>query len=285
MFARGPAYLSAAVLYENLVVESAIDPRYKDKPFPVVALYPREGTFWSDHPYAILDLPSVTADQREGAEAFRAFLLSPERQRAALGRFGFRPADPAVPLGAPLDAAHGIDPTQPKNVLPNPPVAVTRRVLEGFESVKRPVSITFVIDTSGSMAGEPLKQAKVGARLFLESLPDADAVRVMLFASTPHWVSERPEPLAQSRHASGAGDRVELCQRRHRALRLAAQDAPARARRRARGAARAVVVLSDGEDTRQQGQARSAAGHAAPARGRRDGGGIGDAAHLRHRLR
>src|SRR5258708_6206025 len=194
-----PDYLSAAVLYENLVVESALAPRYRDKPFPVVAVYPREGTFWSDHPYAILDLPSVTAEQREGAEAFRSFLLAPERQRAAMTRFGFRPVDPSIALGAPLDAAHGIDPAQPKNVLPNPTVAVTRRVLEGFESVKRPVSITFVIDTSGSMAGAPLKQAKAGRRRVLGDPPDADAARVMLFSNAPHWVSDRPEKLAASR--------------------------------------------------------------------------------------
>ena len=155
MFTRGPAYLSAAVLYENLVAESALDRRYATKPFPVVAVYPREGTFWSDHPYAILELPSVTAEVREAAEAFRRFLLSPGRQQAALSRFGFRPADPSIALGAPIDAAHGLDPAQPKNVLPNPPVEVTRRVLEGFESVKRPVSITFVIDTSGSMEASP----------------------------------------------------------------------------------------------------------------------------------
>jgi Ca-activated chloride channel family protein len=248
MFARGPGYLSAAVLYENLVVESALDARYRDKPFPVVAVYPREGTFWSDHPYAILDLPSVTAEQREGAEAFRAFLLGPERQRAALTRFGFRPVDPSIALGAPLDAAHGIDPAQPKNVLPNPAVAVTRRVLEGFESVKRPVSITFVIDTSGSMAGDPLKQAKAGARLFLESLPDADAARVLLFSNAPHWVSERPEKLAVSRprliqaiEASFANGGTAL----YDSLLQTFGPAPGEEK----GAARAVVVLTDGEDT------------------------------------
>jgi Ca-activated chloride channel family protein len=248
MFARGPGYLSAAVLYENLVVESALDARYRDKPFPVVAVYPREGTFWSDHPYAILDLPSITAEQREGAEAFRAFLLGPERQRAALTRFGFRPVDPSIALGAPLDAAHGIDPAQPKNVLPNPAVAVTRRVLEGFESVKRPVSITFVIDTSGSMAGDPLKQAKAGARLFLESLPDADAARVLLFSNAPHWVSERPEKLAVSRprliqaiEASFANGGTAL----YDSLLQTFGPAPGEEK----GAARAVVVLTDGEDT------------------------------------
>ena len=94
MFTRGPAYLSAAVLYENLVVESALDPKYADKPFPVVAVYPREGTFWSDHPYAILDLPSVTPEQREAAEAFRAFLIGAGAAARRPPRFGFRPVDP-----------------------------------------------------------------------------------------------------------------------------------------------------------------------------------------------
>ena len=136
-------------------------------------MYPREGTFWSDHPYAILDLPSVTPEVREAAEAFRKFLLSPNRQQAAL-RFGFRPADPSIALGAPLDRAHGVDPAQPQNVLPNPSVAITRCILDGFEQVKRPVSITFVIDTSGSMNGVPPQQAKEGARVFLEGLPAGD---------------------------------------------------------------------------------------------------------------
>src|SRR5262249_60316613 len=64
MFSRGPAYLSASVLYENLVAESALNPEYASHPSPVVAIYPREGTFWADHPYVILDLPSVSGDQR-----------------------------------------------------------------------------------------------------------------------------------------------------------------------------------------------------------------------------
>ncbi len=247
MFTRGPSYLSAAVLYENLVAESALDPRYASKPFPVVAVYPREGTFWSDHPYAILDLPSVTPEMREGAEAFRRYLLSAERQQAAMSRFGFRPADPSIALGAPIDAAHGLDPGQPRNVLPNPPVEVTRRILEGFESVKRPVSITFVIDTSGSMEGEPLRLAKEGARLFLESLPDADAARVMLFSNAPHWVSERPEPLSRSRarligaiESSFAQGGTAL----YDSLLQSFKPAPGEP-----GTARVVVVLTDGEDT------------------------------------
>src|SRR5262249_12576061 len=131
----------------------------------------------------------VTPEIREAAGAFRAFLMSAERQKAALERFGFRPADPSIPLGPPIDAAHGCDPAQPSNVLPNPPVEVTRKILDSFEAVKRPVAITFVLDTSGSMKGEPLNQAKAGAKVFLSSLPERDQVRMLLFSSRPNWVS------------------------------------------------------------------------------------------------
>jgi len=248
MFTRGPAYLSAAVLYENLVVESALNPAYKDRAFPVVAIYPKEGTFWADHPYAILDLPSVTPEVRRAAEAFRSFLLAPDRQRGALQRFGFRPADAQIALGAPLDVAHGVDPSQPKNVLPNPKVSLTRQILDGFETVKRPVSITFVIDTSGSMKGEALSQAKAGARVFLEGLPDGDAVRVLLFSGAPHWLSERPEPVGTSRKTLAAGIDATFADggtALYDAIREACRAVPGEPR----GAARAVIVLTDGEDT------------------------------------
>jgi Ca-activated chloride channel family protein len=248
MFTRGPSYLSAAVLYENLVVESYLDAKYRDKPFPVVALYPKEGTYWSDHPYAILDLPTVTPEVKDAAERFKAFLLSTERQRTALARFGFRPADPQVPLAGPIDAAHGVDPAQPKNLLPNPTVAVTRRILASFETVKRPASITFVIDTSGSMNGGPLQQAKAGARVFLESLPDNDAARVLLFSSAPRWLSDRPAPLQTARAGLIAGIEGSFADG-GTALYDAILQACAPSSEDPRGAVRAVVVLTDGQDT------------------------------------
>ena len=247
MFTRGPAYLSAAVLYENLVVESAQDPRYQAKPFPVVALYPREGTFWSDHPYAVLDLPRVSPEVREAAELFRRFLMAPAQQQAAL-RFGFRPADPGVALGAPIDRAHGVDPAQPQNVLPHPPVAVTRAVLDSFPQVKRSIAVTFVIDTSGSMNGEPLQQAKAGARVFLAGLPDGDTARVLFFAGAPRWHSEQAAPLSEVRERLGQAIDASFADG-GTALYDAVLAACAPAPGAGPGAARAVVVLTDGQDT------------------------------------
>ena len=107
MFERGPGYLSAAVLYESSVIES-YDPQYR-LPFPVVAIYPKEGTFWSDHPVGVVDREWVSAEHREAAEAYIRFLLEPAQQARAIPH-GFRPASVDVPLGAPIDAAHGVDP-------------------------------------------------------------------------------------------------------------------------------------------------------------------------------
>jgi len=248
MFSGGPAYLSAAVLYENLVVESSLNQAYASKPFPVVAIYPREGTFWADHPYVILDSPSVTPEHREAATALRTFLLSQPIQKMAMERHGFRPVDTSLSLGPPLDAAHGLDPSQPSNVLPNPPVAVTRVILDSFEQVKRPVSITFVLDTSGSMKGDPLDQAKAGARVFIDNLPAGDRVRILLFSTDLNWVSHDAVPVESSRdrlHQSidgaFAGGQTKLYD--------AIADACTPSSSDPKGAIRAVVVLTDGEDT------------------------------------
>src|SRR5262249_11051062 len=160
MLARGPSYLSAAVLYENLVIESYAHP--SPSGFPVVAVYPVEGTFWSDHPYAILDAEWVGPEERAAGEAFLAFLKSRPAQARALA-LGFRPADTSIPIGAPIDAAHGADPKQPQTLLEVPPGEVLRKLLEVWQIAKRRTDVVLVFDKSGSMRGKPLEEAKQGA--------------------------------------------------------------------------------------------------------------------------
>src|SRR5262249_20833389 len=113
MFANGPQYLSAAVLYENMVIE-AHGKEYQDKlPFPVVAVYPKEGTFWSDHPVGVVQHDWVTDEHKKAAKIYIDYLLMKEQQEKAL-KYGFRPGLESVPLTAPIDAEHGADPKEPK---------------------------------------------------------------------------------------------------------------------------------------------------------------------------
>ena len=180
MLARGPSYLSAAVLYENLVIESYA-PGANRSDMPLVAIYPREGTFWADHPYCVLaDAAFGSADQKRGAEMFLAHLKARPAQERALAD-GFRPADPSLASGSPIDAAHGVDPKQPQTLLEIPSVPVVEKLLESWRELKKPSDVTLVFDKSGSMTGQPLHEAKSGAHAFLEDLGPRDTASVVFF--------------------------------------------------------------------------------------------------------
>src|SRR5215510_1703673 len=116
MFDNGPQYLSAAVLYESMVVESYDQ---QNLAFPVVAIYPKEGTFWSDHPIGIVDREWVTPEHREAAKIYIQYLLERPQQEHAMV-YGFRPGAVDISLSAPVDGAHGVDPKEPKTTLEVP---------------------------------------------------------------------------------------------------------------------------------------------------------------------
>lgn len=178
MLETGPGYMSACVTYENLVIESY--GKASTAPFPLVAVYPLEGTFWSDHPYSILDADWVTPDDKAAAQAFLAFLKSKPEQDKALA-LGFRPADSSIAIGAPIDAAHGVDAKQPETLLDLPNGDVLNHLLEVWRQYKKSADVMIVFDKSGSMRGEALKEAKAGAQAFLDGLGDRDSVSLLFF--------------------------------------------------------------------------------------------------------
>ena len=106
---RGPEYLDAVTSYERKVVEVNVIYRAMLSE-PIVAVYPQDGTIMATHPLAILDgAPWVDSVQAEAAAVFLKFLLS-EQQQSRLVDDGFRPTDPAKPLGPPIDPSNGVDP-------------------------------------------------------------------------------------------------------------------------------------------------------------------------------
>ncbi len=120
---------------------------------PLVAIYPKEGTLYSDSPLYVLDADWVSADQARAANAFLAYAQLPEAQRK-VREFGFRPGNPDVPTGGPVTAENGVDPEQPSTLLqvPSPPVMLS--LLAKWREQRKGARVLLVLDVSGSM-GEP----------------------------------------------------------------------------------------------------------------------------------
>src|SRR5688500_8677708 len=83
---------------------------------PLVAIYPREGTLFSDNPLMILDAPWVSNAEESAARKFSAFVTKPGNQRRVLD-FGFRPGNPSVAISKPIVKKNGLDPNQPQTTL------------------------------------------------------------------------------------------------------------------------------------------------------------------------
>ena len=87
---------------------------------PLVAVYPSEGTLYSDNPAFILDGDWVTDVARQAATAFRTFVIDdPDNQQRVL-EFGFRPGNPAVAIGDPINTANGLNPDKPDTEFASP---------------------------------------------------------------------------------------------------------------------------------------------------------------------
>ena len=187
MFANGPEYLSAAVLYESMVVESYSQ---ANLPFPVVAIYPKEGTFWSDHPIGVVEREWVSPEHREAAKIYIQYLLARPQQEKAI-QYGFRPAAVDVALSAPLDAAHGIDPKEPKTTLEVPAVPVIDAILNLWQQNKKAANVVLVMDTSGSMNDDrKIQSAREGAKQLVAVLSDNDRLSLLPFNSKFAWASQ-----------------------------------------------------------------------------------------------
>ncbi|WP_298821798.1 VWA domain-containing protein [Chloroflexus sp.] len=178
----GMSYISAFPMEEITLIDfNKFDP----PPTPLVAIYPAEGTFWHDNPFIIM--ASATAEEQEAAERFYEFLLTEESQRAAMS-YGFRPANPNVPLTDPISPAFGADPQGVQTVLEVPSAEVIVAVKNSWALNRKRADILLVVDTSGSMEGDKLAMVKAGIETFLMRIMPEDRVGMITFDSTARLV-------------------------------------------------------------------------------------------------
>jgi Ca-activated chloride channel family protein len=178
---KGPAYLDAFVVQEQLVIQ--FNEQNEEK---LVAVYPVEGTMWEDHPLVFLERPETADERREAYRHFRDFLLSGDAQMLVLAN-GYRPTDLHIALddpSSPIKLANGADPAQPKTTLQIPSPSVIQVVRDVWFYTKRKTNVYLVADVSGSMQGEKLSQAKDAFQTFLALLEsEQERVGLIVFSS------------------------------------------------------------------------------------------------------
>lgn len=254
MFSKGPSYLSATVMYENLVVQVNDGKTYPHLAYPVEAIYPKEGTFYSDHPFAIPQASWVTPAKKAAALKFRDFLLATAQQKKAL-QYGFRPTNLNVAIGAPIDTTHGVDPNQPSTLLQIPTADVITAIQSSWNEQRRRVDVMLILDRSGSMNDSigdisKIEGAKQGLREFVNLLSDSDQLGLTVFSDSANVLTP-VSPLGPKRQdflstingisADGSTLLFETIAEQVKALNnLPTHDI------------KAVVVLTDGQDTASQ---------------------------------
>jgi Ca-activated chloride channel homolog len=248
--AQGPEYLDFVALEENdLIYINQGKTTYKP-PEKLVALYPKEGTFWHEHPFAIPNAEWVTEEQRTAAKLFTEYILSEAVQRKVLEN-GFRPVNSAVPIGYPIVPELGVDPAQPATVLSVPDPDVIAAVQASWQYVKKQGDILLVIDRSGSMEGQKIDQVKQAAVLFLDKMPSQNRVGLTIFNDyvqelvAPNLVEEVKNEIAgyiNNLEATGGTALYDTLIQTIDAL-IATEPTEGEDR------IRAIVLLSDGMDT------------------------------------
>ena len=148
---------------------------------PMVMMYPKEGSMARNNCAGIVQAPWVTEEHREAAQKWVDFLREDDQQRSFM-QAGFRPAT-NLPFADTISGKYGLDPTQP-TIEFNPALidpAVASEIDQAWEEVKRLAIVTFVLDTSGSMAGDKLQQAKDGMIRALDTMAKNNQIGFLCF--------------------------------------------------------------------------------------------------------
>ena len=253
----GPVDLDGLVAQEQAVValNTSVQGGLAASESPFVAIYPREGTFWADHPMALLNLdgdgPALTRNQGRTYHAFAQFLLTEDSQ-IELMRAGFRPADLTIDMNvppSPFENSVAVDLSEPKSLLRSPSAPFMQVLLDVWRVAGPPANLVMVVDASESMEGDKLSQSKATLHELIELMQDDhDRLGVIGIGSgmtnsrRMRWLDSEGRSRfrleLETMEAGGYTGLVDAVLEAHAALQQSG-DA---------GAVNVIVVLSDGRD-------------------------------------
>ncbi|MEU0480501.1 MULTISPECIES: substrate-binding and VWA domain-containing protein [unclassified Streptosporangium] len=152
------AYISAITVEENSVTDynrgnpsgnPATLGRHAPPRTPLVAVNPKEGTLYSDHPY--VPLTWMDAAKKAVADDFLTYLHSPEAQ-AKFQAYGYRSFEGKP--GPQATEQNGVIPDAKITTLSPPTPVVLDKVLQSWSELRKRANVLIVVDKSGSMEEE-----------------------------------------------------------------------------------------------------------------------------------
>jgi Ca-activated chloride channel family protein len=267
---EGMSYVSAVAVEEmsvwyynqgNPTGDPALAGKHVKPRTPLVAIYPKEGTMVSDHPYVALR-PSAADKQRAAAgflDYLRGAAVQREFQKNAFRTYDNRPGDLTT-------QANGLLPDQPDKMLAPPAPRVLNKVLTSWEQLRKRANVLLVVDVSGSMNEGVPKTGKTKLQLVQASLTqavgqfiDADSVGLWEFSTRLNGSNDWHElmPIGPLGAAVGGDTRRRALDGKINALRTRGYtglyDATLAAyehvkTNRQDGAINSVVLLTDGQN-------------------------------------
>jgi Ca-activated chloride channel family protein len=192
----GLGYVSAVAVEEKSVLDyNAGNPtgnpttagQHAPPRVPLVAVYPKEGTLYSDNPYVVLQAPWVSTDKQAGARDFFDYLRTPDAQNRFTDA-GFRSWEGKP--GSAITNSHDLIADGVKITLDPPAPEVLDQVRSTWAQLRKPARVLLLLDVSGSMSqavpnsgSTRLELAKAGLLRALGQFSPSDEVGVWMFTT------------------------------------------------------------------------------------------------------
>lgn len=149
-FVKEQNRLDAMINYESVLMQLNKSRQLQE---PLVLLYPKEGIVTADYPFMLMN-----AEKKPAFDKLVTYLKSPEFQQKMMAQTYRRPVNRQVRPDAHFTA--GANKLLVELPFPNSNTVVDGILMSYLDEIRVPANVVFVLDTSGSMAGNGMEQLK-----------------------------------------------------------------------------------------------------------------------------